>query len=464
MKLLGEVALTKEQLSVIKVNKPGITLIKGAAGSGKTTTALMRLRQLCAVWQTRKKRLDLPGPVRVLVLTFNTTLEGYIAALAVEQIKDVNDLHLEVSTFAKFAHDLVGNGVNLEPEYCNVLLRGLCRDFGGDKDFVKDEVDYVLSRFAPEDLETYITVRREGRGISPRMEASTRRKLLDDVIYPYAKQKAELGWSDWNDLAIAAGKAAGEPWDVVVIDETQDFSANQIRSVMKHVADDHQVTFVMDSVQQIYPRGLNLKEAGTPADVTYALETNHRNTRQIAAFALPFVADLDIGDNGTLPDFTATMRDGELPTVLAGLYNKQLNWAVENVVRKAVAADESVAFLKPRGGRWFYDVRSRLNAEGIGWVELTRNSTWPPGKENVAVSTLHSAKGLEFDHVIILGFNQQVTPHGAEDGDTQFEALRRLIAMGLGRAKLTVTLGFKPTEASTLVQLMAPGTYNLVSV
>jgi superfamily I DNA/RNA helicase len=464
MRLLGEVTLTKEQLTVIQVNKPGITLIKGAAGSGKTTTALMRLRQLCAVWRMRKTRLDLPGPVRVLVLTFNTTLEGYIAALAVEQIKNVDDLDLEVTTFAKFAHDLAGDTLNLQPEYCKVLLRGLCRDFGGDADFVKDEVDYVLGRFAPEDLETYITARREGRGISPRMEGSTRRKLLDEVIYSYAKQKSELGWSDWNDLAIAAGRASGEPWDVVVIDETQDFSANQIRSLLKHVAADHQITFVMDAVQQIYPRGLILREADASADVTYTLKANHRNTRQIAAFALPFVAGLDVGDNGTLPDFTATMRDGALPTILSGKYNRQLDWAMENVVHKAVAANESVAFLKPRGGRWFYDVRSRLTADGVDWVELTRNSTWPPGQENVAVSTLHSAKGLEFDHVIILGLNQQVTPHGADDGDSQFETLRRLVAMGLGRAKQTVTLGFKPAEASDLVKLMAPGTYERVNV
>ncbi|GAB2456337.1 superfamily I DNA/RNA helicase [Conyzicola lurida] len=464
MRLLPQVPPTAEQLALLTENKPGVLLIKGAAGSGKTTTALLRLRQLCAFWVNRKARLDLPGPVRVLVLTFNTTLKGYIEALAQEQIKELEGLELRVVTFAKFARDLASETVALEPDYCEALLRGLCRKFGGDLDFVKDEVEYVLSRLEPEKLEDYIGLRRIGRGQSPRMEAATRRRLLDEVIYPYRDRKAEFGWSDWNDLAIAAGKISADPWDVVVIDETQDFSANQLRTVMAHVADDHQVTFVMDAAQQIYPRGFTWREANAAPGTTRTLKTNYRNTREIAAFARPFVEGLEIGDDGELPDFSAATRTGPLPTVLTGLYNGQLDWAIENVVKPAVAANESVAFLKPRGGRWFDTVRTRLDTELIAWVELTQKSTWPGGDENVAVSTLHSAKGLEFDHVILLGLNQQVTPHGEEAGDSQFESLRRLVAMGLGRARTSVTIGYKKSEASSVVTLMNDGTYTKVSV
>jgi hypothetical protein len=49
----------------------------------------------------RKARLDLPGPVRVLVLTFNTTLKGYIEALAQEQIKELEYLHNRASTLSE---------------------------------------------------------------------------------------------------------------------------------------------------------------------------------------------------------------------------------------------------------------------------------------------------------------------------------------------------------------------------
>jgi superfamily I DNA/RNA helicase len=82
----------------------------------------------------------------------------------------------------------------------------------------------------------------------------------------------------------------------------------------------------------------------------------------------------------------------------------------------------------------------------------------------VALSTIHSAKGLEFDHVLLPGLNHEVTPHGEEDGDGTLESLRRLIAMGIGRARKTVSVGYKPGEQSTLIDLMNRRTYDLVEV
>jgi superfamily I DNA/RNA helicase len=465
MRLLPDVQLTPEQLVLLADLKPGVMLVKGAAGSGKTTTALMRLRQLCEFWRLRKSSLGLQGPVRVLVLTFNKTLRGYIQALAESQIVGGADLELVVSTFAKFARDLVG-GVNLQPGETELLLRGFCRRFGGSTavEFVESEVDYVLSRLKRDELETYMDIERTGRGVSPRAEAPWRRRLLDEVIYPYLKAKEDLGWSDWNDLAVLAADESGEPWDVVVIDETQDFSANQLRAVMKHLAFDHQVTFVMDATQRIYPRYFTWREAGVILASNYTLSSNYRNTKEIAAFARPIVEGLPADDNGALPDFNSAARSGPKPRVLAGLYSEQLDWAVSNVVAPAVAAGESVAFLQPWGGRWFRAIQDGLTAAGVAWVQLTRASDWPTGPENVAVSTLHSAKGLEFDHVVILGLNHQVTPHGSEIGDTQQEELRRLLAMGIGRARLSVTIGYKPGEASALIDLLDPSTFKAISL
>jgi superfamily I DNA/RNA helicase len=340
----------------------------------------------------------------------------------------------------------------------------MCRRFGGDLDFVKDEVDYLMSRFAPDDLQSYVSSRRIGRGQSPRMDTVTKQRLLDEVVIPYQAAKAELGWADWNDLAVAAADVDAPPWDVVVVDETQDFSANQLRTIMKHVAPDHQVTFVMDAAQQIYPRGFTWKEAGVETLTPRMLSNNYRNTSEIAAFARPLLEGLPLSEDGALPNFEATSRSGPKPVVLAGLYSNQLAWTIENVVKPAIDAGESVAFLKPRGGNWFRVAREALQAAGIPFAELTRRSTWPRGEENVAISTLHSAKGLEFDHVVILGLSKQVTPHGDEVDDTQLESVRRLVAMGVGRAKLTVTLGYKPAEESSVLSFLDEETYTAVTV
>ena len=76
--------------------------------------------------------------------------------------------------------------------------------------------------------------------------------------------------------------------------------------------------------------------------------------------------------------------------------------------------------------------------------------------EQVALSTMHSAKGLEFDHVVILGFNAEVVQHGDEDDDVRLDGQRRLLAMAVGRARASVVLGYKPSDASRLIEFLDP--------
>lgn len=91
-----------EQLAVIDRQAPGPLVVRGAAGSGKTTTALLRLKLTVRYWQRRVRDGHMEGPVRVLVLTYNRTLRGYIAELARDQMSG-GDVALEISTFAKWA-------------------------------------------------------------------------------------------------------------------------------------------------------------------------------------------------------------------------------------------------------------------------------------------------------------------------------------------------------------------------
>src|ERR1700683_5588694 len=107
MKPLGVVTPTPEQLTVIDDGSPGFWLIRGAAGSGKTTTALLRLKFLVRLWRERAKELDSFEPVRVLVLTFNRSLRGYIENLVDQQIPLGADVSLEVETFGGWSINLV---------------------------------------------------------------------------------------------------------------------------------------------------------------------------------------------------------------------------------------------------------------------------------------------------------------------------------------------------------------------
>lgn len=467
MRVLQSVDPTSEQLQVIMDPSPGFWLIRGAAGSGKTTTALLRLKFLARFWRERRVDQGIEDPVRILVLTFNRTLRGYINELAETQVLAGPDLELTVSTFGHWAMDLIGEPVlNHEARAAEIWRFG--RELGLTRRFLIDEVDYVLGRLMPEDLNSYLGLRREGRGLSPQMQRPLRRRLLGEVIAPYQDWKTQKGYTDWNDLAVFLAKNQLEPpYDVVIVDEAQDFGANVIRAIVNHVSDDdreHSTTFIRDTVQRIYPRAFTWSEVGLaiPQAQNKHLTKNHRNTRQIAAFARPLVEGVEVAEDGSLPDFEGADRHGPLPIVIKGLYSEQVAWTLDWL--EEVPEEETIAFLHPLGGRWLDPLRRYLRAAEVDFVSITARDSWPQGPERVALSTMHSAKGLEFDHVVVLGLNANVVPHGADEGDSLLENHRRLLAMALGRARESVIVGYKPAEAASLIDYFQEGTFETIDL
>ncbi|WKU42602.1 3'-5' exonuclease [Streptomyces sp. VNUA116] len=464
MKVLRPAQPTSEQLTVINNHKPGVFVVRGAAGSGKTTTGLLRLRFAVRYWQRRRRDGFIDGPVRVLVLTYNKTLRGYIEELAQEQLKD-NDVELTISTFAKWATDRVAYERILQEYERSRKLDALAVPLPLSADFVRSEVDYVLGRFTPERLGEYIECERQGRGRSPRMPTPLRCRLLKEMIYPFQEWKKQQQAWDWSDLANAmAAKRTGDPYHVVVVDEAQDFSANQVRAVLNHLTDEHTLTFVLDAAQRIYPQRFTWSEVGLSVGShnSKLLSKNFRNTRQIAAFAAPLLIDVETTDDAAIPDLTSCIEEGDKPLLVEGTFTQQMDHVVKFLNGLGPDNDESVAILHAKG--WFGEVKNRLNDAGLAYVELTRNAEWPTGPVNVALSTMHSAKGLEFDHVIIVGLNSEVMPHAAEPGDSERDAHLRLLAMSAGRARKTLTITYKPSEASDLIACMAPDTYEVKAV
>jgi superfamily I DNA/RNA helicase len=470
MKTLKHVTPTDEQRSLLHEVLPGVTVIHGAAGSGKTTAALLRLQHLGEAWRERKRASGHDDTVRALVLVFNRTLMGYVNALTYDHIDPEPWLNLEVSTFGGWAKRLVGDHVNVRQQPCDAKLRQLSRELDDrDRDFIFDEAQHVLGRFDPKDYDQYHEALRPGRGAMPHVDYARRQLLIRKVVEPYRQWKADTGMADWNDVATGARVVTAEPWDVVVIDEAQDLSAVALRAVMSHVAADHHVTLIMDSAQRIYPASMLFSEVQVTPAAVHALNHNYRNTRQIARLARPFVEGLDLvdpeaGADGKLPDLNQADRDGAIPVVVVGSIREQIQWALDNVVAPAVDRDETVAFLSPRNGVALEQIRATLDAEEVSYTELTQRAEWPSYSVNVAISTLHSAKGLEFDHVVICGLHRDVTPHGIAHNDSRLETLRRLMAMGIGRARETVTIGYEQAAASSLIQYLDKDAYRLVDL
>jgi len=464
MKVLSNIKPTPEQLSLVGQNREGVEVICGAAGSGKTTTALLRLKSLCYMFNVRHQREGNTDPVKILVLTFNKTLAGYIKELVHSQLPNTIDVDLEISTFSKWAY----NNVRPEKEiinYSSGLLYSYARAIDSlSHDYVVNEVEYLLGRFKPENLSDYITAERTGRGVSPRVERTIRQRILDNVVTPYKEKLRQNDAVDWNDIAVAMREEVDSlGYEIVVVDECQDFTANQLRAIKHHLGEHHTATFVTDTVQRIYARGYTWLEAGYDVrpERSHILRANYRNTKEIAAFAASVISGINVEADGALPNLNEANSSGNLPKVIVGFYNNQVHYALKYIEEFVDLASETVAFLHPKG--WSGYLKTSLRSSGVSFVDITRADYWPDDEDvNVAISTFHSAKGLEFDYVFILGLSNQSTAYPEELIDDQLLVLRRLLAVAIARAKKDVIIGYKPGEESDLINFFSPGTFTEV--
>jgi DNA helicase-2/ATP-dependent DNA helicase PcrA len=62
--------------------------------------------------------------------------------------------------------------------------------------------------------------------------------------------------------------------------------------------------------------------------------------------------------------------------------------------------------------------------------------------------TLHNAKGLEFDHVFIVGMEEGTFPHARSLDEQNLEEERRLCYVGITRARASLTLTYAKLRSS----------------
>lgn len=464
MRVLRRHPPTPEQINIVRRIQQGVSLIRGSAGSGKTSTALTALR---ATTGTTVNQLRNEGalPANVLVLTYYNSLRGYITAVAEVELADyADDAQLVIMTFDKWAFATLGWRGHLDIVACENQLLALCFPFPRDTNFAIDEAQYVLGRFRPNALDEYLVRPRTGRGNAPSMDRPMRQRFLDEVVRPYLEWKRARGARDFHDLSFAMADAVPSvTYDVIVIDEAQDLSANQIRAVMAHAAPGATITIVTDTAQRIYPRGSPWAEAGVllHPNRSFRLTRNYRNTRQTASLAAALASGLVLDEDGSLPDPALCTRDGRLPVFLLGRFREQLRWVVDWLSTVDLER-ETVGFLHLKGGGWFDDIREGLSDGGFEYCELQGVNEWPEHGPNIGLCTFHSAKGLEFDHVVMIGLAQENASHGAEIEDDRYAALRRLLAMGVGRARETVILGAKPGAELSALHFIAADTVEVI--
>lgn len=245
--------------------------------------------------------------------------------------------------------------------------------------------------------------------------------------------------------AVELGK--GPRYDMVLVDEAQDFDTNEIKLATRFLKDSSEdLVIVADAAQNIFKRKFSWKQAGVKAQGrTRILRTNYRNTRQILEFASAFLLGGETLTADEVPDFEdensvippeAAKRTGALPEVEFVTSTKdEISSTIELTKSwlSKLGPDQKLAILYPgtddkdRG----YLLNRDLRYEGIDlyWVNERNNRAAKAGlaatTSRVILSTVQSAKGLEFPNVILCG----IWKRGSDK-----EQLRKLAYVGMTRA------------------------------
>jgi DNA helicase-2/ATP-dependent DNA helicase PcrA len=143
-------------------------------------------------------------------------------------------------------------------------------------------------------------------------------------------------------------------------------------------------------------------------------------------------------------------------------------------VRDAMRIIRSASVIPGEEGDWIADLRSALRLFGttdyvrafvtlaeemkangadnlrtfLRELEDRAEQNNPPTLPGVVLSTLHAAKGLEWDHVFLVGINDGILPMGEA-----IEEERRLFYVGLTRARRTIHLSYSGQASQFLESL-----------
>lgn len=229
-------------------------------------------------------------------------------------------------------------------------------------------------------------------------------------------------------------------YQAVLIDEGQDFCDDWYRVILRALDPHTDSLFIaLDSSQDIYRRKVSWRDVGIQVvGRSKVLRVNYRNTWAILSKAYALIRDLDqstVAVNETGGEYVVpekALRDGPSPDIkrfrsFEDERRHALEWVRARLASGVAPEDVLVLGL------------SRLQmAELEVWLQdagIQAQLLGGRGRAGVVrLSTIHSAKGLDAEHVLVIGVHQ-LAAHAESDS-------RRLLYIAMTRARTELCLSF----------------------
>ncbi|KDN21656.1 UvrD-helicase domain-containing protein [Amycolatopsis rifamycinica] len=406
--------LHPHQRAIVTRDYRGPARISGPAGTGKTVVALHRLRHVA-------RRSAGPLLFTTFVRTLPPVHEAAFRRLAPEFGGRAEFVHLH----AWVRRFLTGRGRPVEVDARGVRTafgrawsrhRAVLEPIERHDEYWRTELDRVIKGRGFTTLEEYRrpAVRR-GRELRLGFE---QKAAVWQFYETYQEMLAERGLHDYNDVIdIALAELRRQPLETryaaVVVDEVQDITLNGLR-LIKELAGTgpNQLLLVGDGQQQVYPGGWRLSDAGIPVlGRGEVLRVNYRNRTEVLAFAQQFDAVNEVDDlDGASGVALKNAEAGNTGGAAVSWRGTEADLAAELTRRIAgltAPLGQTALILFQRQD--LVRCRRILREAGIPVLSLDDYSGAPD--DHLKVGTVHRAKGLDFQAVLVVEF-----PAGAGEG------------------------------------------------
>ncbi|HVN84588.1 MAG TPA: ATP-binding domain-containing protein [Candidatus Binatia bacterium] len=435
------------QFELITRPSSGFVVIRGTAGSGKTTVALHRIAYLAY----DDPSIDSP---HTLVLVFSRALRDYVShvlpALGVE--------HVHVRTFPEWAAEqtqrlfpklprerrddtpAVVQRLKVHAGLATALERQVARVTGDPTP--KQAIDDWASVLCQADfLDAVLGEVAPGAFTAEQLtRAAAWQRTRDDEVTAFLAGdhtvQAALDPED-DALLLRAWQLRVGPlrsrqqqplqYRHIAIDEVQDFSPVEVQVLLGCLDERQSITLAGDTQQHV------MKDAGFTSWATFfkdlglegtevnTLQVSYRCTREIAEFAADVLGDLREEEAPPI-----TMRSGPAVEFFRFTDHGACVAFLADALKELLARERlaSVALLTPSSELSGLYHRGLVTSEvpRVRWVQQ-QDFTFAPGVE---VTEIEQVKGLEFDYVILVEVSMANFP--------ATPAARRLLHVGATRA------------------------------
>jgi hypothetical protein len=422
---------TQRRLATRNLNGPGRVL--GGAGTGKTVLAMHRAKHLASTLVDTDKKL--------LFTTFTTNLaldieDGLKSICTDEQLRHIEIINLDALVYRllkakRYEHEIA---FDFEAK-CQSLWDLAMVDFdpkvGVDSHYVREEFEQVILAQGLTTRDAYREAPRKGRGV---MLSRKKRDALWEIFESYRLQLSAKGLKEpddaYRDACTLLVEEGNPPYAHAVVDETQDFGPQALRLIRALVPKgQNDLLFVGDGHQRIYAKNrATMSSCGI--DIrgrSRKLYLNYRTTEEIRLEAVSLLEGVEVDDLDGGSDEIVRYKSlihGPKPDRIQGASMEAVHEGLEGFIQQALEENRDIKVgVMANTTRLRDQLAKHIRDAGYKVATVNHRERLSRKDAQIFAMTLHRAKGLEFDAVVIV-VNRKLD-----------ERYRQLVYVGMTRAK-----------------------------